>query len=161
MRRTIRFVANGAGVEVDVDPTQPLLEVVRDRLGLLGARRGCETAYCGACTVLVDGSAVRSCIYLAARVAGRELTTIEGLARDGALDTLQSAFIEHGALECGYCIPGMILLAKSALASMPSPSDADIRRVLASNLCRCTGYVKMIDAVKAVVAGTAKGERRG
>jgi carbon-monoxide dehydrogenase small subunit len=161
MRRAVRFVANGADVEVDVDPTQPLLEVVRERLGLLGARRGCETAYCGACTVLVDGQAVRSCIYLAGRIAGRQLTTIEGVASDGALDPLQSAFIEHGALECGYCIPGMILLARSALASMPSPSDADIRRVLASNLCRCTGYVKMVEAIRAVVTGTAKGARHG
>jgi carbon-monoxide dehydrogenase small subunit len=157
MRRTIEFLANGARVRVDVDPTQPLLEVVRDQLGLLGARRGCETAYCGACTVLVDGRAVRSCVFLAARAAGHAVTTIEGLARGDTLDALQTAFIEHGALECGYCIPGMILLAKSALESMPDPTDAAIRRALSSNLCRCTGYVKMIEAVKAVARGPARG----
>jgi carbon-monoxide dehydrogenase small subunit len=161
MRRSIEFVANGAAVNVDVDPTQPLLEVVRDQLGFLGARRGCETAYCGACTVLVDGRAVRSCIFLAARAAGRQVTTIEGLAHDDTLDSLQVAFIEHGALECGYCIPGMILLAKSALESMPSPTDADIRRALSSNLCRCTGYVKMIEAVKSVADSAQKEPARG
>jgi aerobic-type carbon monoxide dehydrogenase small subunit (CoxS/CutS family) len=161
MRRRIEFMANGAAVAIDVDPTQPLLEVVRDPLGFLGARRGCETAYCGACTVLVDGRAVRSCVFLAARVAGHKLTTIEGLARGGALDPLQQAFIEHGALECGYCIPGMILLAKSALASMPNATDADIRRALSSNLCRCTGYVKIIEAVKAVAQAAVTETSRG
>jgi carbon-monoxide dehydrogenase small subunit len=161
MKRPIEFVANGAVVNVDVDPTQPLLEVVREQLGFLGARRGCETAYCGACTVLVDGLAVRSCIFLAARAAGRRVTTIEGLASGDTLDRLQAAFIEHGALECGYCIPGMILLAKSALESMPNPTDADIRRALSSNLCRCTGYVKMIEAVKSVAASAETGAPRG
>jgi carbon-monoxide dehydrogenase small subunit len=126
---------------------------VRDQLGLLGAHRGCETAYCGACTVLVDGRAVRSCTFLAARVAGREITTIEGLADEAGLDPLQAAFVEHGALECGYCIPGMILLAKSFLAEHPQPSETEIRRALGSNLCRCTGYLKMIEAVQAVAAG--------
>ena len=104
----------------------------------------------------VDGEAVRSCIFLAARAAGRRVTTIEGLANGDTLDRLQAAFIAHGALECGYCIPGMILLAKSALESMPNPTDADIRRALSSNLCRCTGYVKMIEAVKAVSAQSAR-----
>jgi carbon-monoxide dehydrogenase small subunit len=150
MKRTIAFALNGAPVEIDVNPVQPLLDVIRDQLGLLGAHRGCETAYCGACTVLVDGHAVRSCVFLAGRAAGREVTTIEGLARADQLDPLQAAFIEHGAVECGYCIPGMILLAKSFLRDNPEPSDAEIRRALGSNLCRCTGYVKMIEAVKAV-----------
>jgi carbon-monoxide dehydrogenase small subunit len=154
MKRTIVFTVNGAAAELEVNPVQPLLDVIRDQLGLLGARRGCETAYCGACTVLVDGRAVRSCVFLAGRAADREVTTIEGLARADQLDPLQAAFIERGALECGYCIPGMILLAKSFLVDNPEPSDAEIRRALGSNLCRCTGYVKMIEAVKAVAFRT-------
>jgi aerobic carbon-monoxide dehydrogenase small subunit len=149
VKRTVVFTANGAAVEMEVEPAAPLLDVVREQLGLLGARRGCDTGSCGACTVLVDGGAVRSCLFLAARIAGRRLTTIEGLARGDDLDPLQIAFVEHGALECGYCIPGMILLARSFLDEIPHPSDDEIRRVLASNLCRCTGYVKMVEAVRA------------
>jgi carbon-monoxide dehydrogenase small subunit len=150
MTRAIETRVNGSVVRVDVEPTAPLLDVLRDQIGLLGARRGCETAYCGACTVLVDGQAVRSCIFLAARASGRAITTIEGLASDGELDPLQRAFIEHGALECGYCIPGMILLARSFLNEEGEASETAVRRALASNLCRCTGYVKMIEAVRAV-----------
>jgi aerobic carbon-monoxide dehydrogenase small subunit len=150
VKRTVAFTANGAAVEMEVEPAALLLDVVREQLGLLGARRGCDTGSCGACTVLVDGRAVRSCLFLAARIAGRQLTTIEGLARGDELDPLQLAFVEHGALECGYCIPGMILLARSFLDEIPHPSDDEIRRVLASNLCRCTGYVKMVEAVRAV-----------
>jgi len=149
VKRTIACTVNGRPAEIEVDPAEPLLDSVRDRLGLLGARRGCDTGYCGACTVLVDGHAVRACLFLAARIAGRQLTTIEGLETADGLDRLQSAFIEHGALECGYCVPGMILLAKSFLAEHPCPSDDEIRRALASNLCRCTGYVKMVEAVRA------------
>ena len=149
MRRTVAFTVNGSPVEIEVEPMGLLLDLVREQLGLLGARRGCETGSCGACTVLVDGRAVRSCLFLAARIARRHLTTIEGLARAGELDPLQSAFVEHGALECGYCIPGMILLAKSFLAETPHPTDDEIRRALCSNLCRCTGYVKMVEAVRA------------
>lgn len=150
MKRKLTLTVNGRPAELEVEPGSPLLDVVQDHLGLLGARRGCEDGYCGACTVLVDGQAVRSCLYLAGRLDGRQLTTIEGLASDGDLDPLQSAFIEHGALECGYCIPGMILLAKAFLAETPQPSEEEIRRALASNLCRCTGYLKMIEAIKAV-----------
>jgi aerobic carbon-monoxide dehydrogenase small subunit len=150
VKRIVDVTINDVRRTLEVEPTSPLLDVIRDELGLLGAHRGCETAYCGACTVLVDGRAVRSCLYLAGRIDGRSITTIEGLASDGVLDPLQSAFVEHGALECGYCIPGMILLAKSFLAERPHPSDAEIRRALSSNLCRCTGYVKMIEAIKAV-----------
>ncbi len=157
MKRTVEVTINGVLQTLEVEPTGPLLDVVRDQLGLLGAHRGCETAYCGACTVLVDGRAVRSCIYMAGRIAGRSITTIEGLATNGALDPLQSAFIDHGALECGYCIPGIILLAKSFLADRPRPSDAEIRRALSSNLCRCTGYVKMIEAIKAVASQGSEG----
>ena len=149
MKRAIAFTVNGKSTEIEVEPAGLLLDVVRDQLGLLGARRGCETGYCGACTVLVDGQAVRSCLFVAARIAGRQLTTIEGLATEGALNRVQSAFVEHGALECGYCVPGMILLAESFLAQNPSPTDDEIRRALASNLCRCTGYVKMVEAVRA------------
>ena len=157
MRRPIEFVANGAVVNVDVDPTQPLLEVVRDQLGFLGARRGCETAYCGACTVLVDGEAVRSCIFLAARAAGRRVTTIEGLANGDTLDRLQAAFIAHGALECGYCIPGMMMRAQALLEHHGAPTDRQIRDYMAPNLCRCGTQMRILRAVKrAAVAMSAE-----
>jgi carbon-monoxide dehydrogenase small subunit len=158
VKRTIACTVNGKPAEMEVDPAEPLLDSIRDRLGLLGARRGCETGYCGACTVLVDGRAVRACLFLVGRIAGRELTTIEGLETADGLDRLQAAFIEHGALECGYCVPGMILLAKSFLADHPHPGDGEIRRALASNLCRCTGYVKMIEAVRAVSVDRSRPE---
>jgi carbon-monoxide dehydrogenase small subunit len=136
---------NGRGRAVEVEPGTLLLDALRS-LGLTGARRGCETGYCGACTVHLDGRAVRSCLQLALRVQGRRITTIEGLAGE-ELHPVQRAFVAHGAMECGYCIPGMIMLASGLLAENPRPNADQVRRVLASNLCRCTGYQKMVDAV--------------
>jgi len=138
---------------VRAEPGTLLLDAIRS-LGLRGARRGCETGYCGACTVHLDGRAVRSCLQLAVRVRGRTVTTIEGLCEPGSLHPLQRAFVERGAMECGYCIPGMIMLAASFLAERPRPSRDEVRRMLASNLCRCTGYQKMVQAVLDV-AGTS------
>lgn len=140
---------NGETHEVVVAPHHTLLEVLRTQLGLTGTKENCLEAECGVCTVLLDGAAVNSCILLAAQCAGREIVTIEGLARGQDLHPLQQAFIEHGAVQCGYCIPGMILAAKAYLDERPSPTEADVREALAGNLCRCTGYQKIADAVLA------------
>ena len=138
---------NGRQHLVDADPEMPLLWVLRDLLNMTETKYGCGIGLCGACTVHLDGRPVRSCLQLAVRVREREVTTIEGLAPGEALHPVQQAFVEHGAMECGYCIPGMIMLAAGHLAEHPDPSPEQVRRVLASNLCRCTGYQKMVAAV--------------
>lgn len=127
----------------------PLLEILRERLGLTGAKYGCGMGECGACTVLLDGQAVYSCLTLAAGVQGREITTIEGLDREGELEPLQRAFAGHGGVQCGFCTPGMILAARALLAQNPAPTTEEIRRALSGNLCRCTGYMKIVEAVQA------------
>lgn len=142
----ISLRVNGIERMLHAEPDLLLLDALRS-FGLTGARRGCETGYCGACTVHLDGRPVRSCLQLAVRVRGRFITTIEGLAAGDELHPVQAAFVEHGAMECGYCIPGMIMLASGYLAEHPAPEEGEIRRVLASNLCRCTGYQKMVQAV--------------
>ncbi|MBI4233283.1 MAG: (2Fe-2S)-binding protein [Chloroflexi bacterium] len=147
MKTPLTLEVNGRRLTVEVEPPRLLLDVLRDDLGLTGARRGCETGYCGACTVLLDGRAVRSCLQLVVRVKDRHIVTIEGLAKGSELHPVQRAFIEHGAMECGYCIPGMIMLVTGFLAENPTPTEDEIRRVLASNLCRCTGYQKMVEAI--------------
>src|SRR2546422_7257391 len=136
--------------QVLVEPHRTLLDVLRTDLGLTGTKENCLEAECGVCTVLLDGAAVNACILLAAQCQGRAVLTIEGLARDGELHPLQRAFIDHGAVQCGYCIPGMILSAQAYLAEHPSPTEDDVRTALAANLCRCTGYQKIADAVLAV-----------
>ena len=140
---------NGERHEVLTEPYRTLLDVLRVDLGLTGTKENCLEAECGVCTVLLDRLAVNSCIVLAAQCQGREVVTIEGLARDGALDRLQQAFIDHGAVQCGYCIPGMILSAKAFLEERPGSTEAEVREALAGNLCRCTGYQKIADAVLA------------
>jgi len=140
---------NGERHEVLAEPDRTLLDVLRHDLGLSGTKENCLEAECGVCTVLVDGRAVNACILLAAQCRGREVLTIEGLARDGKLHPLQQAFIDHGAVQCGYCIPGMILSAKAYLDEHPVPTEAGVREALAGNLCRCTGYQKITDAVLA------------
>jgi len=147
---TLRFRVNGQSHEVLAHPAERLLDVLRERLGLTGAKEGCGTGQCGACTVLMDGRPVASCMMFAADAVGREITTIEGLAPPGELHPIQSAFLEHGAVQCGFCTPGMVLAAKALLDHNPSPTDDDIRRALAGNLCRCTGYRKIFDAIKSV-----------
>ncbi len=149
----LKLRVNGEERVVRAEPDTLLLDAVRS-LGLTGARRGCETGYCGACTVHLDGQAVRSCLQLAVRVRGRTVTTIEGLSEPGRLHPLQRAFVERGAMECGYCIPGMIMLAAGLLAEHARPSPDEVRRTLASNLCRCTGYQKMVQAVLDVAAAS-------
>jgi carbon-monoxide dehydrogenase small subunit len=143
----LRLEVNGERHDVVVEAGRTLLEVLRDDLGLTGTKTNCLAAECGVCTVLLDGLAVNACLVLAATARGRAITTIEGLARDGQLHPLQQAFIDHGAVQCGYCIPGMIMAAAGFLAEHPAPTSDEAREALAGNLCRCTGYGKIIDAV--------------
>jgi len=154
----LQLLVNGRTHEVLAHPGERLLDVLRDRLGLTGVKEGCGTGQCGACTVLLDGRAVASCLMLVADAVGHEITTIEGLAPPGRLHPLQQAFLKHGAVQCGFCTPGMILSAKALLDQNPKPTEQEIRHALAGNLCRCTGYRKIIEAVQAV-AGKAR--RRG
>ena len=153
----IALEINGEHHEVLVEPERTLLDVLRTDLGLTGTKTNCLDAECGVCTVLVDGLAVNACLYLAVAARDLAITTIEGLAPGGALHPLQEAFIEQGAVQCGYCIPGMILTAKAYLDEHPRPSEAEIREALAGNLCRCTGYQKIMDAVLAAASHMAAG----
>jgi aerobic carbon-monoxide dehydrogenase small subunit len=146
-RISLRLAINGESHDVLVDPARTLLDVLRVDLGLTGTKENCLDAECGVCTVLLDGLAVNACIVLAVQCRDRSVVTIEGLAAGGELSPLQRAFVDHGAVQCGYCIPGMILAAKACLDENPAPSEAEIRQALAGNLCRCTGYQKIADAV--------------
>ena len=143
------LTVNGMVHEVEARPTARLLDVLRDQLGLTGTKEGCAEGECGACTVIVDGRAVNSCVMLAVQARGKEILTVEGLAPDGELDLLQQKFVEYGAVQCGYCTPGMLMSAKALLMGNPVPSEQDIRIALAGNLCRCTGYSAIVAAVKA------------
>lgn len=157
MAREIAFILNGNPVTVLIKDHWTLLVLLREVLGLTGTKEGCGSGECGACTVIVDGVAVNACLYLAAEVEGREVLTIEGLAvADGTLHPLQQAFVERGAIQCGFCSPGMILSAKALLDENPNPTDAEIQHALAGNMCRCTGYVQIIDAVKSVAQSEKK-----
>jgi carbon-monoxide dehydrogenase small subunit len=149
MRVPVRITVNGRSHEREVEPRLLLVDFLRDDLGLTGTHVGCDTSNCGACTVLLDGDTVKSCTVLAAQADEHEITTIEGLARNGELHALQRAFHEHHALQCGFCTPGMIIAATAVLERTPSPSDDEIRRGLEGNLCRCTGYHNIVEAVKA------------
>ena len=146
-RLSIALTVNGDAVDVVVEPRDMLLDVLRDRLGLTGAKRSCDVQVCGACTVLLDGLPVSSCCTLAYEARGRTVLTIEGLARGGQLHPLQEAFIESTALQCGFCTAGMILTAKSLLDEIPHPSEEQVRTALKGNLCRCTGYWNIVEAV--------------
>ena len=149
MRQQIDLNVNGMPTRVEVQPGARLIDLLRDALHLSGTKEGCGEGECGACTVLVDGQAVNACLFPAAEAAGRGVTTIEGLSGPGgALSTVQRAFVEQGAIQCGFCSPGMILSTTALLAENPDPSDTDIREALAGNLCRCTGYVQIVEAVR-------------
>jgi carbon-monoxide dehydrogenase small subunit len=149
MTRKISLTINGKPQTHDVEPRMLLIHYLREIAGLTGPHIGCETSLCGACTVMLDGKAVKSCTIFAVQADGRDVLTIEGLARDGRLDPVQEAFWNEHALQCGYCTPGMIMTAKQILADNPNPSDQDIRHGLDGNLCRCTGYQHIVNAVKA------------
>ncbi len=150
MKRALELKINGDTHDVLVSPNNTLLEVLRDKLGLTGTKRGCDLGSCGACTVLIDGEACLSCLILAVDAAGRKILTIEGLAAGGDLHPLQRAFAEKGAVQCGFCTPGMILTAEAILGEEEYPTEDMIRKKMAGNLCRCTGYKKIVDAVISV-----------
>lgn len=143
----LSFILNGKPVSLEVADNARLLDVLRDALGLTGVKEGCGVGECGACTVIVDGDAVDSCLYPALRADGKSVTTIEGLAPDGRLDRLQQAVLDHHALQCGFCTPGFILSAKALLDKNPHPTREDVKVAIAGNLCRCTGYEQLIEAV--------------
>jgi carbon-monoxide dehydrogenase small subunit len=151
----LALVVNGEPRSLEVEPRTLLVHALRDGLDLTGTHVGCDTSQCGACTVLLDGLAVKSCTLLAVQAEGREVTTIEGLASDGELHPVQRAFVEHHGLQCGYCTPGMILTAVDLLSRDPDPDRATVRHALRGNLCRCTGYEPIVDAIRA--AGEALG----
>jgi carbon-monoxide dehydrogenase small subunit len=140
---------NGEEVSILVRADALLLDVLRDQLGLMGTKEACGQGECGACTVLLDGEPVTSCLVPALKAQGREVLTVEGLATGGELHPLQKAFIEHGAVQCGYCTPGMLMSAKALLDRNPSPEEDEIKEAISGNLCRCTGYVKIVEAIKA------------
>ena len=146
---SVSFTLNGRSQEIEVEPHELLLDVVRDRLGLTGAKRSCDVQVCGACTLLVDGRPVSACTTLAFEIRGRSVMTIEGLAEDGKLHPLQNAFIEHGGFQCGFCTPGMLLASKALLDENPNPSEAELKHFMHGNLCRCTGYKKIIESIMA------------
>ncbi|MCL7455228.1 MAG: (2Fe-2S)-binding protein [Anaerolineae bacterium] len=146
----LTMTVNGQQVNIEVEADELLVDVLRDRLGLTGTKIGCNEGECGACTVIMDGEAVLSCLIPALRAEGRQLLTIEGLSDGQALHPLQQAFVEHGAVQCGYCIPGFVLSAKALLDRNREPNRDEIKEAIAGNLCRCTGYVKIIEAIEAV-----------
>lgn len=148
MKQLLKLKVNGDDYEIFTEPWKVLSEVLREELHLTGAKEGCRTGYCGVCTVLINGKAVKSCLILARQATGKDILTIEGLARDG-LHPLQQAFIDHFAVQCGYCTPGMILAAKALLDANPAPTEEEVRKGLVGNLCRCTGYAKIVEAILA------------
>lgn len=152
MSRTISFILNRTPQTIEVSDGMRLVDLLRDYYKLCGTKEGCGQGECGTCTVLVNGKAVHSCLMLAEQAEGTEIITIEGLAEDGKLDPVQEAFIECGAIQCGYCTPGMIISAKALLIHNTSPSDEEIKEALAGNLCRCTGYTKILEAVRMAAA---------
>lgn len=144
----IDFKLNNKKYNMDIDPSLRLIDLLRNELHLTGTKEGCSEGECGACTVIVDGKAVNSCLVLAVQIRGREVITIEGLDENGELDRLQSMFIKNGAVQCGFCTPGMIMSAKALLMKNPHPTEEEIKTAMAGNLCRCTGYKDIINAVK-------------
>ena len=148
MKTQIRLKVNGFEYDVIAKPNWTLLDVLRREIGLTGTKRACGKGECGACTVIMDGEAILSCLVLAVQAQGKDILTIEGLSKDGKLDPLQDAFVKYGAIQCGFCTPGMIMTSRALLNKIPQPTEEEIKRGLSGNLCRCTGYVKIIEAVK-------------
>jgi len=155
----IRITLNGEPTDLSFAPYKTLLEVLREDLGHTGTKHGCELGECGACAVLLDGKAVLSCLVLAVDCDGSDVTTVEGLAADGQLHPLQEAFADHGGSQCGYCTPGMLVTAKALLDQNPHPSRDQIREALSGNLCRCTGYLQIFDAVEAAIAKIGEAQK--
>jgi len=154
MGKMISFALNGNKMTVEVKDHWTLLHLLREELGLLGTKEGCGSGECGACTVIVDGMAVNSCLFPGLEIAGKDVVTIEGLASpDGTLHPLQKSFVENGGIQCGYCTPGMIMSAKALLDENPNATEEEIKHALAGNICRCTGYVQIIDSIRSVSGG--------
>ena len=157
MKRTINVTINGRSYEEDVEPRLLLSHFLRENIGLTGTHIGCVVGECGACTILWDNKLVKSCLHFAVQANGREIMTIEGLAKDGELSAVQEAFVKHYAFQCGYCTPGMIMASYALLRDQPNPSEEEIRKALAGNLCMCTGYVQIVEAVKDAAKETKNG----
>ena len=158
MKKTITFEVNGQAETAEVDVRTTLLRFLRDQLDLTGAKEGCNEGECGSCMVLLDGRPVNSCLVLAVETDGAKVTTIEGLSRDGRLHRVQEAFLAHTSIQCGFCTPGMVVTAVALLAANPDPSEEEIRKALAGNLCRCTGYKQIVDAVRGAAEALRLGE---
>jgi carbon-monoxide dehydrogenase small subunit len=152
MKQTIRVTVNGRVYQEDVEPRILLAHFLREQLGLTGTHIGCVVGECGACSVLLDGKVVKSCLHFAVQADGRKVATVEGLAHNGELNPVQEAFVKNYAFQCGYCTPGMVMTSYALLQANPNPSESDIRKALAGNLCMCTGYVQIVDAVKEAAA---------
>lgn len=154
MKKEIAFTLNNEKVIVEVDPKWTLLYLIREVLEMMGTKEGCGYGECGTCTVIIDGQAINSCLYPVMEVEGRRITTIEGLtSKTGELNTIQKAFVDEGAIQCGFCTPGMVMSAKALLDEKEKPTEEEIKESIEGNLCRCTGYVKIIDAIKSVAGG--------
>ena len=164
MKRQIVLTVNGEEHDIEIEPNRLLLQALREDIGLTGTKEGCSIGVCGACSVTIDGRLVSSCLTLAVGCQGKEITTIEGLAKGGKLHPIQQAFLEYGGFQCGICTPGQIIAAKALLDSQPKPSEEEVKEWMSGNLCRCTGYYKILDSVMAVVQNkisTEHGARRG
>lgn len=148
MKQMMKFNVNGDNYELLVDASCTLLEVLRDEMGLTGTKEGCDMGTCGTCTVIMNGKAVLSCLILAVDAQEKEILTIEGLAEGEKLHPIQTAFIKHGAIQCGYCTPGMVMSAKALLDKKPNPSYEDVKKAISGNICRCTGYTKIVEAIQ-------------
>jgi len=157
MKQTIHVKINGRLYEEDVEPRLLLAHFLREKIGLTGTHIGCVIGECGACSVLLDGKVVKSCLHFAVQADGREVTTVEGLAKNGELNPVQEAFVKHYAFQCGYCTPGMVMTSHALLQTNPDPSEEEIRKALAGNLCMCTGYVQIVEAVKDAAKGMKNG----
>ena len=157
MKKTINLTINGRLYQEDVEPRLLLSHFLRENIGLTGTHVGCVVGECGACSVLLDGKVVKSCLHFAVQADDREVTTVEGLATDGELSPIQEAFVKHYAFQCGYCTPGMVMTSHALLQRNSDPSDEEIRKALAGNLCMCTGYVQIVEAVKDAAKGTKNG----
>ncbi|MBI2854484.1 MAG: (2Fe-2S)-binding protein [Chloroflexi bacterium] len=161
MKKRLKLRVNGEDIDLFAEPSRLLKDVLREDLDLTGLKEGCSSGYCGACTVLIDNKAVKSCLVVARQAQGHEITTIEGLAHDGRLHPIQQAFIDRFAVQCGYCTSGMILASKALLDCNPNPTEDDVKKALVGNLCRCTGYVKIVEAVLAAADMMRSSAREG
>ena len=157
-KQVLRFKVNGDEYEVFIHPKTLLVEVIRDHLGLTGTKRGCETVSCGACTVNINGASVKSCSVLAVQCEGLEVTTVEGLEKDGKLSPIQRSFLDHGSFQCGFCTPGMLMSATAFISEEKNPTKDQIKESIEGNICRCTGYNSIVRAIEAVTAGKYKEE---